>query len=480
MVGRLLPLMVALGGAAAPPSQPTEVTVYNGGFAFVKEVRTLDLRSGKQTVNVSDVASTIEPTSVGIRSLTDPGSISVLEQNYEYDLISPEAILAKSVGKRIRFIRTLGSEKDVLSGVLLSAPTSVVNTGGGMGGGEMAYNGMVVRTDDGHIVLNPVGEVEVETVPEGLISEPTLSWMLDASRAGPNQVELSYLADQMNWHADYVLTLDGEKSADLLGWVTIQNQSGKTYKDARLKLLAGDVFRARPNGIYEQGMVMNDAAAGAKKADQFQQQSLFEYHLYTLQRPATIKNNETKQLSLLEKHGVHFERKLVVDSMADYWGYSPREGLVGVGDIKPQVRVEFVNSEANHLGIPLPKGTVKVYQRDASGSMQMLGEASIDHTPKDETVSLPIGRSFDVRATRTRTAFDRLAFDLDGESFKVEVRNRGEKAETVYVLERHWGDWRVTQSSMDWKKLDANTMQYVLKLKAGEVQTVTYRVETRY
>ena len=475
-------MILAIGAAVAiaqASAKPTEVTVYNGGFAFVKEVRDFDFKAGEQNVDVTDVASQIEPNSVGIRSLTDPGSITVLEQNYEYDLISPQAILAKSVGKHIRFIRTLGDKKDVLSGVLLSAPTSVVNTGGGMGGGEMAYNGMVVRTDDGHIVLNPVGEVEVETVPEGLISQPTLSWMVDADKAGPNQVELSYLTDGMDWNADYVLTLDGEKAADLLGWVTIKNQSGKTYKDARLKLLAGDVFRAQQNQSRMMPMGGGGFGGGAP-APQFQQQSLFEYHLYTLQRPATIKDNETKQLSLLEAHGIHFVRKLVVDAMEDYWGYTPAEGQVGTGDIKPQVRVEFVNAEANRLGIPLPKGTVKVYQRDDSGSMQMLGEASIDHTPKDETVSLPIGRSFDVRATRTRTDFKLLAPNVSEESFKVEVRNRGDKPETVYVLERHWSDWRVTKTSMDWTKLDADTMQYVLNLKAGESQTITYTVETTW
>lgn len=212
----------------------------------------------------------------------------------------------------------------------------------------------------------------------------------------------------------------------------------------------------------------------------FQEESLFEYHLYTLQRPATIRNNETKQLSLLEAKGVTVTKKLVVDSMLNFGMYYPSEGEVGTGIMKPQVRLEFLNKTDNKLGMPLPAGNFKVYQRDKSGSVQMLGEDRIIHTPRDEKVSLVVGRSFDVVAERKRTNFRRLSPNSFEESFEIEVRNRKQEADSVVVLERHYGDWRVSETSQKWDKLDANTMQYVVALKAGESKKITYTVVTKW
>lgn len=459
------------------PSGPPEVTIYNQGFALVKEVRQINVQPGRQTVAVEDVAQQIETNSVGIRSLTDPKGISVLEQNYQYDLISPLAILNKAVGKRVKFNRVLpNGAKEVVSGILVSSPTAVV--GDQQGGGTTTWNGMVIKTDDGRILLNPSGEIEVSEIPEGLISKPTLLWELQASKAASHNIELSYLTRGMTWNADYVLTIDGVKSADLLGWVTLSNNSGATFKDAKLKLLAGDVERVqqpmarggRPAGGLE--MKTMDAA--------FAEESLFEYHLYTLQRPATIRNNEQKQVQLLEGTGVPYTKKLIVDSMMNFGMYYPSEGEIGVGTIKPMVRVEFTNDEKSGLGMPLPKGNVKVYQRDKSGSVQMLGEAAIEHTPKNEKLSLTVGRSFDVVAERKRMNFRRIANNVFEETFEIELRNRKDVAETVHVMERHYGDWQITNTSMKWEKLDANTMQYVVALKAGEVAKIQYTVRTRW
>lgn len=456
---------------------PTEVTVYNQGFGFVKETRLFNLKPGVQTVAVEDVAAMIETNSVGIRSLTDPGSFTVLEQNYQYDLISPAAILNKAVGKQIRFHRVLpNGGKEILVGTLLSAPTAVVSDANG--NQNMTYNGMVIKTDDGRIVLNPSGEIEVTSLPEGLISKPTLLWELDAAKGGENTVELSYLTQGLNWKADYVFTLDNTNKADLLGWVTMTNNSGATYKDANLKLLAGDVQRAQPANRPMGGR--SGGAFEMKAADAFKEETLFEYHLYTLQRPATIRNREIKQLSLLEGHGITFTKKLIVDALMDNWRFYPSEGEIGTGDIKPQVRVEFENSEKNGLGMPLPAGTVKVYSRDKAGSVQMLGEDQIDHTPKNEKISLVVGKSFDVRATRKRTNYRRINDHTFEQSFEIEVRNRKETDETVYVMERMWGEWKVTAKNSDFEKLDANTAQWVVKLKPNEVKTVTYTVVTTW
>jgi len=471
---------IALGfavQAAASTASGHEITVYNQGFGLVKETRQISLKPGRQTVEVKDVAEQIEPNSVGIKSLTSPDDFHVLEQNYQYDLISIQAILNKSVGQKIRFIRHFDNQREVLEGTLISAPYAVVANPNGYS--NETYNGMVIKTDDGRIVLNPTGEVEVSSVPEGLISVPTLLWDLQTEKGGQQNIELSYLTKGLNWNADYVLTLGNQSTADLQGWVTINNQSGATYKDAKLKLLAGDVRRVQPQGY---GMAGGGARYEAKSEDQaqFQQESLFEYHLYTLQRPATLNNRETKQISLLQGTGVKFEKKLIIDSLHDMGQYYPSEGEVGTGDLKPLAQIEFVNSKENGLGMPLPKGTVKVYQRDASGSVQMLGEDQIDHTPKDETISLAIGRSFDIVASRKRTNFRRLAPNVVQETFEINVRNRKETADTVHVYERHYGDWKINQKSMDYTKLDAWTMDFVLNLKAGESRTITYTVTTTW
>lgn len=473
----ILYAFAGLALAQVAGSTANEVTVYNQGFALVKEVRSVHLEKGRQQVSIVDVASQIETNSVGIRSLTDPNAFEVWEQNYQYDLISPIAILNKAVGQPIRFRRFLPDGKiEVLSGTLISSPTAVV--GNQQGGSSSTYNGMVIRADDGRIVLNPQGEIEVSSLPEGLISKPTLVWDLFADKAGTQSVELSYLTRGTSWNADYVLTLGGTGTADLRGWVTMTNNSGATWTDAKLKLLAGDVQRIQEvaRGGFGGARQAMDAAAKAG----FQEESLFEYHLYTLQRPATIRDKEIKQLSLLEGKGVKVEKKLIVDSMQNFGTYYPSEGEVGTGNIKPQVRIEFVNSEQNHLGMPLPMGNVKVYQRDASGSIQMLGEDRIDHTPKNERISLVVGRSFDVVAERKRLNFSRNGPRSFVETFEIEVRNRKEVPEQVIVLERHFGDWRVTSKSTEFDKLDSTTMRFVVDLKPDESKKITYTVETRW
>lgn len=470
-------LALGLALQAAGPASAHEITVYNQGFGLVKETRRIELKPGRQTVEVKDVAQQIEPTSVGIKSLSNPDDFHVLEQNYQYDLISIQAILNKSVGQKIRFIRHFDSQREVLEGTLISAPYAVVANPNGYN--NETYNGMVIRTDDGRIVLNPTGEVEVSAVPDGLISVPTLLWDLQTDKGGSQNVELSYLTKGLDWNADYVLTLGDKSMADLQGWVTINNQSGATYKDAKLKLLAGDVRRIQPQGG---GGGIGGGARFAKSAGeaQFQQESLFEYHLYTLQRPATLNNKETKQISLLQGTDIKFVKKLIIDSLRDMGQYYPSEGEVGTGDLKPLAQIEFVNSKANGLGMPLPKGTIKVYQRDSSGSVQMLGEDAIDHTPKDETINLSIGRSFDIVASRKRMNFRRLGPTTFQETFEISVRNRKEVPDSVHVYERHFGDWRIDKKSMDFKKQDAWTMDFEVNLKAGEERIITYTVTTTW
>ena len=468
--------------AFANQPQGTELTVYNQGFALVKEHRTLDLKSGVQNVAVEDVAQMIESNSVAIKSLSAPGSFTVLEQNYQYDLINVQAILNKSVGMKIVFNRVNpDGRKERIVGTLLSSPTAVVSNGNG--GSGYSWNGMVVKTDDGRILLNPSGEVEVSSIPEGMISKPTLMWEVDSNRAGKNDVELSYITQGMTWKCDYVLALDGAgKLGDFKGWVTLTNNSGATYTGAKLKLLAGEVFRDNRNemlgGRGGSGGMMEKAADA-----NFQEEQFSEYHLYTMQRPASVRNNEMKQLSLLEAFNVPVTKKLVIDANRGYWQFRPSENVVGSGVIKPLVLIEFKNDEASHLGMPLPMGSIKVFQRDKSDSLQMVGEASIQHTPKNEKLSLPVGRAFDVVAERKRTEFHWLNGNSASgcvETFEIELRNRKDSEESVHVMERPWLDWKVTEKNMPYEKLDSNTIDFVVNLKPNETRKVVYTVETHW
>jgi len=466
-------LTAGLSLATAPTS--TEVTVYNQGFGLVKELRTLNLKQGRQTVAIEDVASMIEPTSVGIRSLTDPNGLDVLEQNYQYDLISPLAILNKSVGQKVTFIRTIGTTKDTLTGTLLSAPTAIVGT---TDGNQSTYNGLVIKTDDGRIVLDPTGEIQVNSIPDGLISKPTLLWDLESAKGGDNQVELSYITQGISWRADYVLNLTPDnKTADLRGWVTMDNQSGATFRDAKLKLLAGDVNRAQPNAVAPREMMFKAASAGRGGAG-FEEEALFEYHLYTLQRPATIKNREIKPLSLLERKGVKVQKNLNVNFT--FCRQVPSESGDGSAKLNPSVELEFKNTQENGLGIPIPKGILKVYQTDKSGSVQMLGEDNIDHTARNESIKLKVGRAFDVVANRKRTDFKRLSDRSFRQTFEIEVRNRKQTDETVTVIESAYGQWKVVSKNTEFTKLSNERLQFIVKLAPDETKKIVYTIETTW
>lgn len=475
--------VLTLGMAALIATGPSsvEITVYNQGFGLVKEVRRLPLQKGEQTVAIEDVAKLIEPSSVGIRSLSSPGSFSVLEQSYRFDLIGVQAILDRAVGQRIVFNRILpNGARERIEGVLVSSPSAVVGTS--QGGSAMSFNGMVVRTDDGRILLNPSGEIEVTSIPKGLISKPTLFWDIESETSGDNDVELSYLTQGIRWNADYVLTLDGAGKADMKGWVTLDNQSGATYENAKLKLLAGDVQRVRREVMDSPATAEFRAAAGRGG---FQQEAIAEYHLYTLQRPTSVRDREIKQVSLLEAVGVPIAQKLVVDATRDFGRWRPSEGEVGTGPIKPLFLVEFTNDQKSNLGMPLPMGKIKVYQRDKSGSVQMLGEDQIEHTPRNERISLAIGRAFDVVAERKRIGFEWIRGRDNQpagtrETFEIEVRNRKEVAQTVYVIERAWGEFKIVQNSMAFTMLDANTFQFKVDLGADQVTKVVYTLESRW
>lgn len=441
-----------------------EVTVYNGGYSFIKEIRTLGLKAGNQTVEISNVPSTIDPTSVAIEDLTTPNGFDVLEQNYRYDLISPEAILAKAIGQQVTLIQSVNGKEQSLTGTMLAAP-NLVTSNSGFG---QTYVGMVLRTADGSIILNPAGELIVKSIPDGLISKPTLVWDLNSKQAGPVQAQVSFLANQMNWHANYVFTIGTHKSVgNLAGWVTVENHCGTTFKNAHLNLLAGTVNRVRPPQPRYMGMA-GVAMAGAAPPS-FRQQSMFEYHLYKLQRPTTIGNNETKQISLLNATGVSYEKHLVFYGSTDP---GPNGGTEK--HLRPTVEIRFMNTKANHLGMPLPVGIFRIYQQDRSGDSQFIGEDSVEQTPKDESVTLNIGQSFDVEATRTQVSSVNLPKNSFRITYKIEIRNHHDTAESVYVQERQFGSFKVESASDKYTKLSSSLLQFKLEMPANSTHTLTY------
>ncbi len=350
----------------------------------------------------------------------------------------------------------------------------------------MTYTGLVLRTDDGRIILSPSGTIEVLELPEGLISKPTLMWDLFAQSAGSRDVELTYLTNNISWSADYVMILDADdKKADINGWVTMNNQSGTTYTNAVLKLIAGDVRRLNPPPSSGFGGGRGGAEMMRNEALGFAEESFFEYHLYTLGRPATVRNNEQKQISLLNVAGIGVKKDMVLEGQRSVWrgsgrDYRPGEGYATDPKVKVNVLVEMVNSDKNGMGQPLPAGKVRVYKRDSKGQVQMIGEDRIDHTPREEKIRLYIGDAFDVVGERKRTAFRRIASNLIEEDFEIKVRNRKKVDETVRVVEHAWADWTIVRESMASTKTDSNTFEYIVTLKPDEEKVVTYTVRTRW
>jgi hypothetical protein len=431
------------------------ITIYNQDFGLVKDVRDLTLTTGVHKLWFEGVAAQIDPTSVSIRSLDAPDKLYVLEQNFEYDLISPRKLMEKYVGQTVKLIRTI-DDKDVTSSARL-----------------IGIEGGYVYEMDGEIAISPPGRVVLPALPEGLISKPSLVWLLENGRRN-HTVEASYLTTGIGWKADYVAVLaKDDNKLDLSGWVTINNTSGATYENATLKLVAGDVNRVKPERGPEplrEGYVM----MGAAKAPEFEEESFFEYHLYTLGRETTVGNNQTKQVSLLEAADVGVKKTYVFSSNGQYYFSQMRGPIAGT---KVGVYVSLENSEANHMGMPLPKGKVRLYKKDSSGALQFIGEDLIDHTPKDEKIRLKMGDAFDIVAERIQTDYKVLSSGhLYESAYKVTIRNHKEEDVVVSVVERLYGDWEVMQSSHTFEKESQSTIRFDIPVKRDQSADLTYTV----
>jgi hypothetical protein len=441
------------------------VTVYNSDIALVRDVRRLVLPSGEFDLKFMDIAATVNPATVHFRSMTEPSRVSVLEQNYEYDLLEPEKLLRKYIGREVTLVRTVQrdgtSHQEDVKAVLLS------------------YNNAPVWQIGKEIVTGlHADHIRFPELPENLFSRPTLIWTLANSGAQPHRVEASYLAGKLAWSADYVLTVArDDKSADLDGWVTLQNGSGTSFRNAKLQLVAGDLNRVRQaikDGRFDEARRSLEVTAAAPMA----QEAFSEYHLYTLGRKTTINNAETKQVSMLSGTAVPVQKRFVVDGQASYYHNQQHPGAP-IKDIV-QVYYQFKNDEKAGLGMPMPAGTVRVYQADSKGGVQLAGEDRIGHTPKDETLKLKIGNAFDVVCERNQIDFEKIASNVYEFEYEITVRNHKNAPITVEVNEPIGGSWRMVRSSHTATKTAAWAAQFNVPVAQDGVATLKYRVRVTY
>jgi hypothetical protein len=441
------------------------LTIYNGNLALIRDVRQIHLQPGVAPLRFEDVASSINPATVHFRSLTAPSRLSVIEQNYEYDLLDPQKLLQKYVGREITLVRP---ETDAGS-------TRWVDTKAVL----LADNGGPVWKIGNEIVTGMAADsYRFPDLPENLYSRPTLVWTLDNRGAEAQRVEASYLANSMNWNADYVLTVSrDEKNADLDGWVTLINNSGAAYNNARLQLVAGQLHRSQqPMNMKAMAGALSAVADEARQ--QFAQEAFSEYHLYTLGRRTSIQNDESKQISLLNATNIPVEKYLLVQGQPYYYR-NPQ----GIGNAMPQpvqVYYRFKNEDKDGLGMPLPAGTIRVYESDSQGGTQFVGEDNISHTPKDETLRIHVGDAFDVICERKQMDYKRLASNLYELEYQISLRNHKVSPVTVEVREPVGGDWEVVNSNYTPAKLDSTTLGFTIPVEKDGSATLDYRVRVKW
>jgi len=452
----------AQGATTLDDQVDLNVTVYNSDIALVRDVRTFDMPKGTFDLSFMDIAATVNPATVHFRSLSEPTRVSVLEQNYEYDLLEPEKLLHKYVGRDVTLVRMrqvdgTTSEEEVTAHLL-------------------SYNNQPVWRINGEIVTGlHADHIRFPELPDTLFTRPTLIWSLDNGGATRHRVEAAYLAGKLSWNADYVLTVArDDKAGDIDGWVTLTNGSGTAFRNAKLQLVAGELNRVRQNLNRMMADQMLEARA-APAAAPMAQEAFSDYHLYTLGRKTTINNNETKQVSMLAGTGFAVQKRYVVNGNQFYYHNSARPGA----PIKDTVEVfyQFKNEEKGGLGMPMPAGTVRVYQSDSNGGVQFVGEDRIPHTPKDEVLNLKIGSAFDVVCERNQVDFEKIAPNVYEIEYAIALRNRKSTPITVEVNEPVGAaTWRILSSTHKWTKTAAFAAQFMVPVEAGAEQVLKFRI----
>ncbi|WP_432822928.1 DUF4139 domain-containing protein [Trichloromonas sp.] len=473
----LLTMLLALAAAPAVAEPPLElrstlsdqqevaVTIYNDNLALVRDQRKVNLRQGENRLALREVSAGIRPETALLRSLGDPDGVQVIEQNFDFDLLTPQTLLEKYVGKTVQVVRVhpqTGEDSFETAEVLA------------------ASGGVVLKIGD-RIETGVPGRLVYPDVPADLRDRPTLVLQLHSAKGGEQQLELAYLTSGLSWNADYVAQLSEDDSTlDLSGWVTLTNRSGTSYRSARLQLVAGDVNQVRQPMPMARDLMMEKGMVAASAP--MPEESLFEYHLYSLGRPTTLRENQTKQVSLLSAAGVPAVREYLLQG-GDYY-YRGRYDSLGE-KLKVGVFLELANREEAGLGMPLPKGIVRVYKKDRQGSAQFVGEDRIDHTPKNERVRLKLGDAFDVTANRKQTDFQKLGgsgrYNYVFESaYQIVLNNAKTEPVTVRVAEPMPGDWEILSESHPHRKETAGTASWQIKIPAESSATLTYRVRVRF
>ena len=435
------------------------VTVYNNNRALVRDRRQIKMLPGEASLKFMDVATGIMPETVSLKSLTAPGQLRILEQNYEYDLMSPQKLMEKYVGRNVRLLNQ-NRDFDFFE---VNAKLLSINEG-------------PVYEIDGDIYLGHPGTVVLPEIPEELIAKPTLIWLLDNDGAD-HEVEATYLTGGMSWKADYVITLEAnEKKFDIEGWVTLDNRSGATYNNAELKLVAGDVNIVSGGYGGAKMMPMMEMARAAAEPPPMVEESFAEYHLYTLQRRTTVKQNQSKQVSLLTAHDVGVRKIYEYRGNLSFYSQPipPSQGE------KIGVFLLFDNKEENRMGMPLPAGIMRIYQEDSDGMLQFAGEDRIRHTPKNEEVRLRLGNAFDIVGERKQSDYKRLSDNQHEAAFEIVLRNHKEQPVSVDVVEPMPGTWSIREESIKHVKKDAHTAIFSVNVPADGEAKLTYRVHVRY
>jgi hypothetical protein len=440
------------------------LTVYNSDLALVRDVRNVQLPRGTLDLRFMDIAATVNPATVHIRSLTEPTRLDVLEQNYEYDLLEPDKLLRKYVGRDVTLVRLVQDGGDTRQEEVKAR--------------LLSFNNAPVWQIGNEIVTGMHADhIRFPELPGNLYSRPTLIWSLENGGASRHRVEASYLATKLSWNADYVLTVArDEKSADVDGWVTLTNGSGTGFRNAKLQLVAGELTRVRQMfGRMEADMKV---AAAAPVAERMAQESFSDYHLYTLDRKTTVNNNETKQVSMLEATGFPIKKRYIVDGQSFYYRNAQHPGSP-IKDVV-QVYYQFKNEASAGLGMPMPAGVVRVYQSDSKGGVHFVGEDRIEHTPKDEMLNLKIGNAFDVVSERKQVDFEKISSNVYEMEYEVVIRNHKATPISVDVNEPIGGTWRMIRTSHEYTKTDAWAAQFNLAVPADGAATLKYRVRVTY
>ncbi|WP_456376895.1 DUF4139 domain-containing protein [Thiolapillus sp.] len=441
------------------------VTIYNNDLALIKDRRKIDLSAGNLDLAIRGVSAKMRPETALLRNLKQPQALTVLEQNFNFDLLTPAKILEKYVGQTVEIIRM-----NPATGKETQQPAAILSTNNG-----------VVAKIAGRIETNPKGRYIFPSIPENLRDKPTLVTQINNTAAGTQELELSYLSRGLGWKADYVVELNGTDSAlDLAGWVTLTNNSGTSYPRARLQLVAGDVHQVQEilHPIRATAMEMTMAKAPAP----MRQEALFEYHLYTLERPTTIADRQTKQVSLLNASKVPVTKELVFQGQ-DYYYRSAYKSLGR--PLKAAIFIKFENQASQGLGMPLPKGIIRVYKRDSGGNAQFVGEDRIDHTPKNETIRLKLGEAFDITARKTQLDYAKVNFghpySYAAEStYRIELKNAKSMPIKVKVQEPIPGDWKILRESAQHNKVAAGLAEWQIEIPAEGTTVLEYRVLVRY